>query len=312
MAGSVVIAEAFGDSHRLLGYCVLTQTGAQQAITATDLLQQLGQLVPDYMVPAGLMILPQWPMTVNGKIDKKALPAIEIETRKTGRAAETPEEMVLCQATAQVLNLEQVWADDDFFALGGDSISAMTLGNRLRQAGYQLKPKDIFSSRQMAVMAKQMKALVSTAMVSHQDESTTIAALPMTRWFDLHFQPESTFAHAVLMTVPDSVNLSHLEQGVEALMRAHPALRSQLLPQGALDVLSMQQVKEKRLAAHWLSASQYQPMQADLVFEQAVQRLNPSQGMMGQCVLGQTEEGRHLVLLALHHLVVDGVSWRVS
>jgi len=311
VAGSVVIAEAFGDSHRLLGYCVLTQTGAQQAITATDLLQQLGQLVPDYMVPAGLMILPQWPMTVNGKIDKKALPAIEIETRKTGRAAETPEEMVLCQATAQVLNLEQVWADDDFFALGGDSISAMTLGNRLRQAGYQLKPKDIFSSRQMAVMAKQMKALVSTAMVSHQDESTTIAALPMTRWFDLHFQPESTFAHAVLMTVPDSVNLSHLEQGVEALMRAHPALRSQLLPQGALDVLSMQQVKEKRLAAHWLSASQYQPMQADLVFEQAVQRLNPSQGMMGQCVLGQTEEGRHLVLLALHHLVVDGVSWRV-
>ena len=85
-------------SHRLLGYCVLQQ---ESSLTATLLQEQLAQQVPEYMVPTALRILDRWPMTVNGKIDKKALPPIEIAVRASGRAARTPEEMLVCQGVIE-------------------------------------------------------------------------------------------------------------------------------------------------------------------------------------------------------------------
>jgi amino acid adenylation domain-containing protein/non-ribosomal peptide synthase protein (TIGR01720 family) len=303
VASAVIVAEPFAGSHRLLGYCVLQQ---ESSLTATLLQEQLAQQVPDYMVPTALRILDRWPMTVNGKIDKRALPPIEIAVRNSGRAARTPEEILVCQAIVKILNLPDVCADDDFFALGGDSISAMALGNALRRNGFLLRPKDIFSQRSAEQMALALQPLKPVATQQH-DSAFTLPALPMTRWFSTHFSTEQHFAHAVIVNVPDSVSVMQLEIGLSALMRAHPVLRS-VYENGVLKVPTMADITLHGIPANWISASEDD---YDTSFQRAISRLNPAAGIMGQLVLCHQNSQQLSLMVVLHHLVVDGVSWRI-
>ncbi|WAH61853.1 amino acid adenylation domain-containing protein (plasmid) [Pseudomonas silvicola] len=152
---AVVIAEVIGATHRLIGYC-----SVQDDVLRADpqlsnrLLAQLGSQLPDYMLPAVLMVLDDLPLNVNGKIDRQALPKPQQAQQQQSRAARTPQETLICQAMASLLGLESVGAEDDFFSLGGDSISAMGLSTAARRAGYLLRPRDIFAQRTAARMAQ--------------------------------------------------------------------------------------------------------------------------------------------------------------
>jgi L-arginine---[L-arginyl-carrier protein] ligase len=96
---------------------------------------------------------------VNGKIDRQALPKPHQAQQQQSRAARTPQEALICQAMASLLGLESVGAEDDFFSLGGDSISAMGLSTAARRAGYMLRPRDIFAERTAARMAQDLAPL---------------------------------------------------------------------------------------------------------------------------------------------------------
>ncbi|WP_213978734.1 non-ribosomal peptide synthetase, partial [Serratia marcescens] len=126
---AVVIAEPIGATYRLIGYCSV-QDDARRASPAlqSELLGQLAQRLPDYMVPAILVVMPELPLNVNGKIDRQALPKPQETLAQSIREPATEQERLICRAMAQLLGMERVGADDDFFALGGDSISAMGLG----------------------------------------------------------------------------------------------------------------------------------------------------------------------------------------
>ncbi|MEO4011251.1 phosphopantetheine-binding protein, partial [Chromobacterium piscinae] len=121
------------------------------------LLAQVAETLPDYMVPSALAVLPEWPVNINGKIDRKALPAIRPQNAAAGREPANDAERLLCAAVARVLNLEQTSPDDDFFLLGGDSISAMSLGTELRRAGFLLRPRDVFAKRTPAGIRRTMR-----------------------------------------------------------------------------------------------------------------------------------------------------------
>jgi L-arginine---[L-arginyl-carrier protein] ligase len=313
VSSAVVTAQPFGSSHRLLGYCVLQNAtdSASHPNVSQNLRALLHEQLPDYMVPADLLILDHWPMTVNGKIDKKALPVITVTANDMGRKAETEEEHVLCQSIAAILNVTNVCADDDFFALGGDSISAMALGNALRREGFQLRAKDIFALRRPEQMASSLQRL-SAELATYSDHAFTLPPLPMTRWFSEHFHGEQHFAHAVIVNVPNDVTLSHLEAALMALLRAHPVLRS-VYPSdiasselGSLYIPAMAQLTE--IAPDWL-ADYYG--QYDAGFDFAISRLAPQRGIMGQMLLCREDPQQLRLMVVLHHLVVDGVSWRI-
>ena len=123
----VMRAETSRDK-RLVGYIVPAQ--GQQPDPA-DLRHDLSKRLPAYMVPAAIVTLAEMPLTANGKVDRRALPAPEF-TLKQWREPRNPQEEILCALYAEVLSLERVGLDDNFFELGGDSLLAMRLVTRIR------------------------------------------------------------------------------------------------------------------------------------------------------------------------------------
>ncbi|MBY0444929.1 MAG: amino acid adenylation domain-containing protein, partial [Burkholderiales bacterium] len=144
VTGAVVIAEAAGTGNRLIAYCTIAaDLPPDLARLEADLLAQLAECLPDYMLPSALAILPAWPLNVNGKVDKQALPKVSLQSQQQARLPANEAERLVCVGVAKVLGLERVSPDDDFFYLGGDSISAMALGSALRRDGFVLRPRDV-------------------------------------------------------------------------------------------------------------------------------------------------------------------------
>ncbi|WP_145591497.1 non-ribosomal peptide synthetase [Yersinia rochesterensis] len=180
VSSAVVIAETVGATHRLIGYCVVPDAQLRQSKDLNArLMDQLAASLPDYMVPAILMVLDEMPLTVNGKIDRQALPAPQHRQQFTSRAPQTPPEKLLCDAIAHLLRLGNIGAEDDFFQLGGDSISAMALGSTLRRAGFRLAPREIFALRTPAKMALALHSLMDSPVAV---PSAPTASLPETLW----------------------------------------------------------------------------------------------------------------------------------
>lgn len=307
---AVVIAQPLGATNRLIGYCSVYD----EALRADDqlsakLLAKLAVTLPDYMVPAILVVMDELPLNVNGKIDRQALPEPQQVAFTPGREPQGVEETLICQAVADLLGMERVGADDDFFALGGDSISAMGLGTAARRAGYQLRPRDIFAQRTPARMAQNMPPLTTRTTASKVKQHGPVSGLPILHWFNQHGGINQRFAHGVFLQVPPVLQPAQLEQALVTLSQAHPAL-SAFTRDGQLVV------GEARPAGftRWVNTQALHDAPeacAEDAFDAAVIRLDPANGVMMQATLLQHNGQTFGLVLAVHHLVVDGVSWRV-
>ena len=159
VAQAVVLArEDTPGQKRLVGYVV---AAADRELDAAALRGQLTASLPDYMVPSAIVVLGSLPLTANGKLDRRALPAPDLRP-KVVRAPRTPQEEVLCGLYAEVLGVERVGIDDNFFALGGDSIMSIQLVSRARKAGLEITPRAVFQHRTVEALAAVAKAVAET------------------------------------------------------------------------------------------------------------------------------------------------------
>ena len=144
---AVIAREDVPGDKRLVAYVVPAR---DQAADAAALRAHLGASLPDYMVPSAFVVLDKLPLTPNGKLDRKALPAPDLTPAHVRRGPRTPQEEMLCALFAEVLGLERVGIDDNFFALGGDSIMSIQLVSRARKAGLVITPRAVFQHQTVA------------------------------------------------------------------------------------------------------------------------------------------------------------------
>ncbi|WP_327000779.1 amino acid adenylation domain-containing protein [Dactylosporangium sp. NBC_01737] len=152
-AAVVCVHEPAGAERRLVGY-VVPSSGA--AVTVADLRAHLAARLPAYMVPAAFVVVPKLPLTANGKIDRRALPAPE-QALRDGAAPQRPRtaaERAVATVWAEILDAGPVGMDDNFFALGGDSIRAVRLVGGLRAAGFDYSVQDVFRHQTVAELVR--------------------------------------------------------------------------------------------------------------------------------------------------------------
>ncbi|MEN3586702.1 amino acid adenylation domain-containing protein, partial [Streptomyces sp. ZYX-F-203] len=154
-AAVVVREDQSGDKH-LVGYVVPTRPG--ETVSAEDVRRFVGESLPEYMVPTTVVALDALPLTPNGKLDRRALPEPLISGTTEGRAPRTAEEEVLCGLFAEILGVERIGMDDDFFALGGHSLRATRLISRIRSAlSAEIGVKDLFAAPTVADLAARLR-----------------------------------------------------------------------------------------------------------------------------------------------------------
>src|SRR6185312_6255790 len=161
----------------------------------------LAEHLPAYMVPTAVVVMDSLPLTVNGKLDTRALPAPEYQDGDRYRAPDNAIEEILADIYAQVLGLERVGIDEPFFDLGGDSILAMQVVARARSAGVTCRPRDIFVEQTVAALAR-IAGVTDGMTVADHDSTGEVTPTPIMHWLHSVDGPTDHFNQTVLLAAP--------------------------------------------------------------------------------------------------------------
>ncbi|WP_156425323.1 non-ribosomal peptide synthase/polyketide synthase, partial [Mycobacterium sp. GA-1285] len=295
---AVVVARADGPGDkRLVGYITGTADPAETRAT-------LAGRLPAYMVPTAVVLLPALPLTPNGKLDTRALPAPVYQDVDRYRAPGNAVEELLAAIYGEVLGLERVGVDDSFFELGGDSILSMQVVARARATGLRCRPRDLFVEQTVARLARVVR--VADGEAGEVDEGVgPVAATPIMRWLEAVDGPVGEFNQTMVAQAPAGVKRADVLAVLQALLDRHAMLRLRVDDDGA-GGWALHVPEAGSVAADECLLT------VDALSEQALlearSRLNPAAGVMVSAVwAGSTGQ----LALIVHHLAVDGVSWRI-
>jgi microcystin synthetase protein McyA len=309
----VILREDIPSYKRLVAY-VVTQN---QSTDRNDLRRFLQQKLPDYMIPSAFVFLEALPLTPNGKVDHKMLPLPEAELTREQEFVppQTSIEQILATIWEDVLRLKQVSRYDKFFEIGGDSILSIQVVGRARQAGIKITPRQIFQYPTLAELAA--VADTATSILAQQDLVTGVVPLtPIQHWFfeqnrsDLHH-----FNQSVLLQVPSHLKPELLSQAISKLLEHHDALRLRFVfEKGKWQQTSDRTSDTIPFQVIDLSPTP-QPLHAQTLEQIATTQqasLDLSTGPLIRVVLFQLGNNcDNRLLIIIHHLAVDGVSWRI-
>ncbi|HSU14836.1 non-ribosomal peptide synthetase, partial [Longimicrobium sp.] len=307
----VVVREDVPGDRRLVAYVVAE--GADSAA----LREHLRRSVPDYMVPAAFVMLDSLPRTATGKVDPKTLPAPEYAAAPERYVAPaTLAEQVLAGIWAEVLGAGRVGAGDNFFELGGDSILSIQVVTRARRAGLELSPRQIFEHQTLAELAAVAggAARAGERPAERGRVAGGVRLTPIQAWFFAqdHARP-AHYNQSMLLNVDAGVPAAALEAALAAVLEHHDALRLRFRRTGA--GWEQRHGDEVGVALERVDLSSLAAAEQDQAIETIGGRvqagLDLEHGPLGGAVLFDRGERGALLLMVLHHLAVDGVSWRI-
>ncbi|RWU21430.1 non-ribosomal peptide synthetase [Pseudomonas alkylphenolica] len=305
---AVVVGQAGERGQQLLGYVVSSAgTGSQ---VATTLLAALRERLPEYMVPAHLMLLEQLPLTANGKLDRKALPNPGQQAASTAYQAPQGElEQRLACVWQDVLKVSQVGRHDNFFELGGDSIISIQVVSRAREAGIHFTPKQLFQHQSVQELATVARLGEMRAVIDQGPVRGAALLLPIQQmFFDTEVPERHHWNQSVLLAPRSPLSATALEAALQALWAHHDALRLRFT-QGAQGWQAEHHEATPATPLLWQRDTTLTGLSA--LCEQAQCSFDLSQGPLLRAVLFNLADGEQRLLLVVHHLVVDGVSWRI-
>lgn len=281
---------------------------ADEEIKLETLRKKLENYLPDYMIPLRMMRLEAIPLTDNGKIDKKALPEIEIASEKEYAAPKTDAEKALCNACAEILGVEKVGIKDEFFELGGDSIKAIRIVSKMRAFGYVLTVKDIMNRHTVGAISQEA-VLQGNKKYDQGMVSGKLHKTPMLNQFVTWNLPYPERMTQDVMLDIETNDITMIHKALEALAKQHDMLRC-IHRSGEFEILSISDSPLYSLREVDLSKTLHaaEEMEQQCMIEQNSFQLE--KGPLMKAILFRTAEGSRL-FICIHHISIDAISWQI-
>jgi amino acid adenylation domain-containing protein/non-ribosomal peptide synthase protein (TIGR01720 family) len=312
----VVVREDTTGDRRLVAYLVAVEGPAP---TVAELRAFLKEKLPEYMVPAAFVLLEAFPITENGKVARNLLPSPEEAARPdlggSFVAPRSTTEEELCRIWAAVLRLPKVGIHDNFFEIGGDSILSIQIATRAQQAGIRLTPRQLFQHQTVAELSEVAGSV--EAVVAEQ--GPVVGPVPLSPiqhwWLEQRLAEPHYWNQSLLFELKEAMDPRALEAAVNHLLDHHDALRLRLTrdASGAHQVFAAPggpSVFERIDLSAAPAEEQSQLVEGKASALQS--SLDLAHGPAARVVLFDLGPGRpNRLFLLVHHLAVDGVSWRI-
>ncbi len=301
----VVIAKADASGDKAI-YAYYT---SDNEVSVSEIRDRLSERLPGYMIPAYMMQIESIPVTRNGKPDRRALPEIEVITAKEYIAPGNEAEEAVCEAFSEILDVKKVGIQDNFFELGGDSIKAIRIISKLRNTGYTATVKDLMNRKTVEKIAIAIKRNTEEIRYEQGEVTGKVELTPIIKSFEEWklAKPEH-FNQAIMVSVTGIEN-EVIKQAIEELVKHHDILRA-VYRNNELEILP---IAESKLCDFY----EFDYSQVEDKHKAVEEKCTEIQGNIdlanGPLVkiavfeLGETKQ----MMFCIHHLVVDGVSWRI-
>ncbi len=308
--GCAVVLRETSSEKRLVAY-------VQGTVSEDAIERHVRSELPEYMVPTAFVFLDALPLNASGKVDRKALPAPDASSAFANFAApRTAVEAAIAQAFAQTLGLERVGIRDDFFALGGDSIRAMQVVAKIRSAGFSTRVAELFENSTVTALAAAVTPLV--------EGRPTAAFVPgpaplgaIQSWFFEHHGALAHFNQSLLLAlhITPSASIEKVSEALAIVASHHDALRHRFLltAEGTWSQEALADAPAPPV--DFVDLSSVPPASVGSALERVCSNLQSNldltRGPLFRGAYVRLAEGRSRLFLVAHHLVIDGVSWRI-
>ncbi|MDS1116217.1 amino acid adenylation domain-containing protein, partial [Gordonia westfalica] len=321
---AVTLTRVPGGAEHLVGYLI----GPESEVSLGRAREAVAASLPAYMRPTLWVTLAEAPLSSAGKLDRKALPAPQFDMlthADTDAAPATDAERVVAGIVAAVLGVERIPMTSSFFALGGDSIASIRLTSMLRAAGFTLTPRDVFGATTVRDLA-QLSRHEPHAVLDELPGGGVgpVAPTPGTAWMlDLadDLADIADFSQSTVLTLPADIDEHALRAVIGAVVAAHPMLTASLqidangepavsAGAGSADDIVVEIVDHSRRSNTGPTPTIDEAVRA--AHRRALETLAPTQGRLVSAIGVRVGDGPELVgrlVIAIHHLGVDAVSW---
>lgn len=284
-------------------------------LNSNDLRSDLKAVLPEYMIPTYFTQLPELPLTPNGKVDKKALSqlqGLEIDSGIQFIAPTTPQEIELTSVWSAVLKRENIGVNDNFYNLGGDSIKSIQVVARLKQRGLTLKVEDILRTPVLGELALLVKR--NTKLIDQKEVTGEVELTPIQHWFfkSDEISVKHHFNQSVVLESKERIDTAILEKSLAALTKHHDALRMryELVSDSWRQINDANTENQYELTFHDLSELADPTVKIFEIGETLQSSISLLNGPLFKVAHFKLMSGDRIGLI-IHHLVVDGVSWRI-
>ena len=321
---AVVVGERTDGEKRLVGYLV-TETGARA--TTVNIREYLRERLPEYMVPATFLLLDELPLTPSGKLDRRALPALEsvsVEAADDYVAPRTPVEELLANIFAEVLRLEKVGTDESFFDLGGHSLLATKVISRVREAfRVEVALRALFERPTVAEFARHLDVCLKTGKATaaprirrvKHDGASPLSFAQQRLWFFEQLQPGSaTYNLLQSARLLGALNVPALEQSLNEIVKRHESLRTtfqDIKGEPAQQVVPASPQTLPLMDLSGLPEAEREEEVRRLTLEELNRPFDLARGPLVRARLLKLDAETHVVLFMMHHIVTDAWSMGV-
>ena len=295
---------------------------ADKETAVSQLRAYIAAFIPDYMIPSYFIQMERLPLTTNGKVDRKALPEPRAglnagKNQGDYMAPQNEVQRILASVWQEVLGIQKIGIDDNFFTMGGESIKAIQVSSRLAARGYRLEIAQIFKYPTIDRLWEYVKQNEITGAADQKAVSGEIKPIPIQQWFlDRGFSAKHHWNLAMMLYREQGFEGDILQKVFKRLVEHHDVLRVVLAPDecilinkdinpvgdgepGAPEIIDLLQTAAEDLAERIESEANRVQASIDLY-----------RGPLIKTALFKTVSGDHL-LIVIHHLVIDGISWRI-